>query len=178
MDFDETWKGWSAHIPLQVLLFFGQIRPGADPGRGQNRSSGVPFFKKRLLQTGRLQRQIEWIAMIYKHVGNSVVIFGSIPKSNFWRVFDAFLDSVIFAYFNAIFIDFYAVKSFICIYFVQFPCFHEEECLYERFECLKNFNDFFCIFLGEGRGCTYACICMGTHSQPFLQKRLMDVYKT
>ena len=34
------------------------------------------------------------------------------------RVFDVFLDFVIFAYFNAIFRDFYAVKSFICIYFV------------------------------------------------------------
>ena len=42
----------------------------------------------------------------------------SIPKSNFWRNFDVFLDLAIFAYFNAIFIDFYAVKSFICIYFV------------------------------------------------------------
>ena len=48
----------------------------------------------------------------------TLVIFGSIPKSNFWRVFDVFLDLVIFAYFNAISIDFYAVKSFICIYFV------------------------------------------------------------
>ena len=26
--------------------------------------------------------------------------------------------------------------------------------------------NFLCIFLGEGRGCTNACICMGTHSQP------------
>ena len=32
--------------------------------------------------------------------------------------FFVFLDLVIFAYFNAIFIDFYAVKSFICIYIV------------------------------------------------------------
>ena len=40
MDLDETWKGWSTHGPLQVLLFFGQIRPGADPGRGKNRSGG------------------------------------------------------------------------------------------------------------------------------------------
>ena len=32
--------------------------------------------------------------------------------------FDVFLDLAIFAYFNAIFIDFYALKSFICIYFV------------------------------------------------------------
>ena len=63
MDFDETWYAWSTHGPLQVLLFFGQIRPGADPGRGKNRSRGVPFFKKLLLQTGRLQRQTECIAM-------------------------------------------------------------------------------------------------------------------
>ena len=35
MDFDETWYGWSTQGPLQVLLFFGQIRPGADPGRGK-----------------------------------------------------------------------------------------------------------------------------------------------
>ena len=40
----------------------------------------------------------------------SVVIFGSIPKSNFWRVFDVFLDLVILPYFNAISIHFYAVK--------------------------------------------------------------------
>ena len=50
--------------------------------------------------------------------GRSVFIFGSIPTSNFWRVFDVFLDLVIFAYFNATFIEFYAVKILICIYFV------------------------------------------------------------
>ena len=60
--------------------------------------------------------------MIYKHVGRSVVSFGSIPKSNFWRVFDVFLDLIIFVYFNAISIDFYVVKSFICINYVYFPC--------------------------------------------------------
>ena len=63
MDFDETWYGWSTQGPLQVLLFFGKIRPGADPGRGQNRSQGVPFFKE-LLQTGRLQQKIKCIAVI------------------------------------------------------------------------------------------------------------------
>ena len=29
----------------------------------------------------------------------------------------------------------------------------------------------------EGGGCTNACICMETHSQPLLQNRLMDVTK-
>ena len=46
MDFDETWHRWSTEGPLQVLLFFGQIRPGADPGRGKNRSRGVPLLQE------------------------------------------------------------------------------------------------------------------------------------
>ena len=41
---------------------------------------------------------------------------------------------------------------------------------------LMNFL-WICIF-EKGRGCTNACICMGTHSQPLLQNRLMDVYET
>ena len=86
---------------LTSVVVFSQIRPGADQGRGKNRSLRVPFFKKLLPQTGRLQRQTECIAVIYKHVGRSVVIFGSILKSNFLRVFDVFLDLVIYANFNA-----------------------------------------------------------------------------
>ena len=38
----ETWWGWSAHGPLQVWLFFGQIRPGADPGQAQKGHTGAP----------------------------------------------------------------------------------------------------------------------------------------
>ena len=97
------------------------FRPDPPRGRakiGHGGGGGVPFFKKLLLQTGRLQRQTEWIAMIYKHVGRSVVTFGSIPKSNFRRVFDVFLYFVILPYFNAISMDFYAVKCLIYIYFV------------------------------------------------------------
>ena len=115
MDFDETWYGWSTQGPLQVLFFFGQIRPGADPGRGQIRSGG-PFFKELLWK--RLQQQTKCIAVIYKYLGRSVVIFGFIRKSNFWRVFDVFLEFVIWVYFDAISIDFYAVKSSLCINFV------------------------------------------------------------
>ena len=38
--------------------------------------------------------------------------------------------------------------------------------------------NFLCIYLGEKRGgCTNAGICMGRHSQPLLQNRLMDVYE-
>ena len=45
--------------------------------------------------------------------------------------------------------------------------------------CLTIFNDFLCIYLGEGSGsCINTCICMGTHSQHFRQKRLMNIYET
>ena len=64
IDFDETWHGWSSQCPLQVLLFFDQIRPGADPRRGQHRSWRVPFFKELLLQSGKLQEETKCIAMI------------------------------------------------------------------------------------------------------------------
>ena len=39
--------------------------------------------------------------------------------------------------------------------------------------------NFLCIYLGEKSvgGCTNACICMGTHSQPLQQSCLMDVYE-
>ena len=100
------------------FFFFGQILPGADPGRGKNRSRGVPFFNELLLQTGRLQQQTECIAVIEKHVRKSVVTFDSILKSNFWRVFDVFLDFIILPYFNAISMDFYVVKCLFYIYFV------------------------------------------------------------
>ena len=37
---------------------------------------------------------------------------------------------------------------------------------------------FLCIYLDEGSGCTNVCICIRTHSQPFVQNRLMIFYKT
>ena len=57
-----VWMKYSRSLTSVVV--FGQIRPGADPGRGKNRSRGVPFFKKLLLQNGRLQQQTECKAVI------------------------------------------------------------------------------------------------------------------
>ena len=39
-------------------------------------------------------------------------------RSQIFDAFEVFLDLVIFAYFNATLIDFYAVERIICIYFV------------------------------------------------------------
>ena len=48
---------------------------------------------------------------------------------------------------------------------------------------LRILMNFLCIYLGvkhvkRGGGCTNACICIGTHSQPLLQYCLMYVYET
>ena len=42
-----------------------------------------------------------------------------------------------------------------------------EECWYKRFKCFKKLSNFLCIYLGEGGGCTNACICLGSQlSEP------------
>ena len=64
MDFDETWYGWITQVHLQVLLFFGQICPGVDPGRVKIGHKVGLFFQKLLLKTGMLLQQTEWTAMI------------------------------------------------------------------------------------------------------------------
>ena len=90
------------------------------------------------------------------------------------------MDLVILPYFNAISMDFYVVKCLIYIYFVLFLFVSENNAYIKYLNALRILMNFLCIYLGEkeGEGCTNACICMGTHSQPLLQNRLMDVYKT
>ena len=55
-----------------------------------------------------------------------------------------------------------------------------EECLYKRFKRFRNLNEIsmYLFRWKRGGGCTNACICMETYSQPLLQNRLMDVYET
>ena len=85
-------------------------------------------------------------------MGRSVIIFGSILKSNFWRIYDVFLDLVILVYFNAISIDLYAirgfkVKCFICIFFGVISVFisgrmHIKDLLYAWRIWMNFFNVF------------------------------------
>ena len=86
MDFDETWYAWSTHGPLQVLLFFGQIRPGADPGRGKNRSGGP------LQETSSSDRKATAINRMYSNdveaCGKKCCYFWF--HSNFWCVLTSF----------------------------------------------------------------------------------------
>ena len=45
MNFDETLEDWSTHCPLQMLLFFDQICPGANSGRAKLGNRG-PFRQR------------------------------------------------------------------------------------------------------------------------------------
>ena len=89
MDLDETWLGWSTNGPLQVLLFFGQIPPGADPGRGQNWSRGSPssrnlFFRPEGYSDKENAKQ--WSRSMWKEV---LLLLVPLRSQNF----DAFLTS-------------------------------------------------------------------------------------
>ena len=106
----------------------------------------------------------------------SVVIFGSLPKSNFLRAFGVCLDLVKLFLVDAISIDFYAV--FNLHWFSAISMFQVEEWLYKRFECFKNSNNYFIyLFMCRKGGCTDAYVCMVTDSQPLLENNLMNVYK-
>ena len=71
-------KTSSQSLPLPSLCFSGRkVNKNCHPG--QSIKEGGTFQKL-------LQQQTECIAVILKHVGWSVVVFGSIPKSNFWSV--------------------------------------------------------------------------------------------
>ena len=56
--------------------------------------------------------------MIYDIWDEVLLFFCSIPKSNFWRAFDVFLDLVILHYIDATSRDFYVEKILIYINFV------------------------------------------------------------
>ena len=62
----------------------------------------------------------------------------------------------------------------------MFVC--EKNAYIKDWNAFRILMNFLCIYLGEKGGgggeCTNACICMGTHSQPLLQNRTMDVYET
>ena len=60
---------------------------------------------------------------------------------------DVFLDLVIFAYFNAIFIDVYAVKSFIYIYFVLISMLLRWRMHILKIQMLEELNDLNYVFI-------------------------------
>ena len=106
-----------------MLLFFGQIRAGADPGRGEKKVTGGPLLQRT--------SSSDWKATATNQMHSNYLEACGMKYCYFWfhsevkfltRFRHLFGLIVILPYFNAISIDFYAVKCLIYIYFVLFPC--------------------------------------------------------
>ena len=69
--------------PRTCIKVFRPYLPWEDPRKCKQGSRGPLLQPEPLLQTGRLQQQTEQITIILKQVGRGIVLFGSIPKSNF-----------------------------------------------------------------------------------------------
>ena len=116
---DEFWwnlVGMKYSWSLTSVVVFSQIHPWADPGRGQNRSWG-PLLQGTSSSDRKATATNQMDSNDLEACGKNCCYFLFHSKvkflTRFWRLF-----GLIFAYFISSFIDFYAVKSFICMYFV------------------------------------------------------------
>ena len=90
----------------------GRIQGGAKIGHGGPLLQESSSLDRKATATNRMDsNELE-------ACGKKCCYFWFHSEVKFLTRFDVFLDLAIFAYFNDIFIDFYAVKSIICIYFV------------------------------------------------------------
>ena len=92
---------WS---PTSVIVSRPDLPRGGSRA-GQKRPRTGPAFDNLLLQTGCIEQQTECVRVTPKDVRRSVVVFGSIQKSDFRRFWDLF----IIAHFYAIYLDFLVV---------------------------------------------------------------------
>ena len=90
----------------------GRIQGGAKIGHGGPLLQQTSSSDRKVIATNRMH------SSDLKTCGKKCCYFWFHSEVKFLTRFDVFLDLVIFVYFNAISIDFYSVKSFICINFV------------------------------------------------------------
>ena len=89
MDFDETWYGWSTQGPLQVLLFFSQIRPEWIQGGAKIGLGGSPATKNFFFNSEGYSNKpnaYQWSRNMWEEVLLFLVPFRS-------QIFDAFYTS-------------------------------------------------------------------------------------
>ena len=93
------------------------IRPGADPGRGKNRSRGS-LLQKTSSSDRKATATNQMDSNDLEAYGKKCCYFWLYSEVKFLTLFDVFLDLVILAYFKVIAIHLYAVKCVTSIYFV------------------------------------------------------------
>ena len=150
-----------------MLLFFGQIHPGANPGRGQNRSRGSPsarnfFFipegysDKPNAYSNDLEACGKKCCYLWFHSEVKIL-------KRFWRLFDF----VILA-FNAISIDFMWLSFLSALIMCNFHVYKLENAYLKDLNSWKVFLMYFYVFYsGEGKG---GCI------NAYVWKHLVSLY--
>ena len=124
-------------------MFFSARSAQGGSKAGQNRSQD-PLLQETSFSDGKAIVTNQMHCNDLEAYGKKCYYFWFRFKIKFLtRFFYVFLDLVIFAYFNAIFIDVYAVKSFIYIYFVLISMFLRWRILILKIQRLEELNDFY-----------------------------------
>ena len=135
-----------------MLLFFGYICPGADPGRGQNRSRG-PFLQRTSASDWKATATNRMHSNDLEACGKKYCYFWFHSQVKFLTRFrHLFGLIVILPYFNAISVDFYAVKCLIYIYFVYFHICNWKNVYIKDSNALRILMNFLWIYLDEKGG--------------------------
>ena len=100
-------------VPYKCCCFSAR----SPQGRGQNRSRG-PLLQETSSSDRKATATNRMHSSDLEACGNKCCYFWFHSEVKFLTRFDVFLDLVILPYFNAISMDFYAVKCLINIYFV------------------------------------------------------------
>ena len=104
-------------VPYKCCCFSARSAQGRIQGEAKI-SHGGPLLQETSSSDRKATATNQMHSNDLEACGNEVLLFLFHSEVKFLTRFDVFLDLVIFAYFNAISIYFYAVNCFICIYFV------------------------------------------------------------
>ena len=104
-------------VPYKCCCFLDRSAQGRFQG-GAKIGHGGPLLQETSSSDRKATATNQMDSNDLEACGNKCCYFWFPSEVKFLTRFDVFLDLVIFSYFNAIFKDFYAVKSFICIHFV------------------------------------------------------------
>ena len=104
-------------VPYKCCCFSARSAQGRIQG-GAKIGHGGPLLQETSSSDRKATATNQMHSNDLEACGKKCCYFWFHSEVKFLRVFDVFLDLVIFANFNAIYIDFYSVKCIICIYFV------------------------------------------------------------
>ena len=134
-----NWTAWWIHISFWYLgqIYRGWIQGGAKIVHVGSLLKKTSSSDRKATATNQMQNNN------LEACWNKCCCFWLHLEVKFLTHFDICLDLVMLVSFIAIYIDFYSVKCFICIYFCSFHVYKWEIGLYIRCICFENLNDIF-----------------------------------